>query len=269
MKKTVKRFAALALALSLTLSLSGCGGHSDNVVFDLIYSVKEVWGQVTGFGSDLDIDLPDLNGGSYDAEGQKPDGKPEPKPEYQVPETLQELVDRVAVEEDQQVDYDRDLYTSSYQSYECDKDHECEHGYSSIRTYSFYECEWYNWDTGVYIDPYTNLPVESIKKTDYDHIIPLAYADRHGANAWTEEQKKGYADDPTVGVCVNSSDNRSKGDKGPSEWLPDENQQDYCYTWLVLADVYDLSITPEDMDTILQVLDGVDVNSLSLINEYQ
>lgn len=43
---------------------------------------------------------------------------------------------------------------------------------------------------------------------------------------------------------------RDKSDKGPSEWLPEANVDDYCYTWLVIAVSYDIPLSPEDVKVI-------------------
>lgn len=83
---------------------------------------------------------------------------------------------------------------------------------------------------------------------DYDHIVPLKSAYLRGAKDWTEEQKNAYAYDQSVGVDVLNSANRSKSDKGPAEWLPDVNRGSYCYSWLVICQKYNLSMTQEEID---------------------
>lgn len=248
---------SLVLALSLSAAvLTGCSGNS----------VSEV-------KNDLDT----LLGGLEQAVEGLQDVQDEEN-ERELPVDLQTLVDSVVVAPaDENAHYDRDLYTSSYQYYECDDPEHVWHDaneytgddggeFSSIRAYGFYESKWYDADTDSYTDPYTNETVDvsedGPKGYDWDHIIPLAYADAHGANGWSEEEKKAFADDPMVGVCVNASDNRSKGSDGPSEWLPDENVGDYCYTWLLIASEYGLSIAEEDMEVIIQY---VDESSLAMV----
>lgn len=159
--------------------------------------------------------------------------------------------------------YDRNEWTSSYQYYECDEDHECQHVYRSVRNYGFFESQWYDWDTNTYTDPYNGktkvvMPDERPFGYDWDHLIPLAYVSAHGGENWTDEQKKAFADDPNVGLCVNAHDNRAKGAAGPSEWLPECNVADYCYSWLVIADLYGLALDEEDIQTIIECLDGVE-----------
>ena len=58
---------------------------------------------------------------------------------------------------------------------------------------------------------------------DYDHLCPLKSCYIRGGNKWTKAQKNAYAYDQWVAVDVLYSANRSKGDKGPLEYLPDIN----------------------------------------------
>ncbi len=237
----MKKFFAVLMVLSVMLTMTACDLNK-NGANDLV--------EIFGFGG--------AGGNSGGIEFETPE----------LPGDIEALISSVKVDDGDGSKYDRDQYTSDYQSYTCDKSHDCEKEYNSIRKYSFYECEWYDFDTGLYVDPYNGETTDTIKGMDYDHIIPLAYADAHGGYEWTEEQKRAYADDPFVGVCVNAHDNRAKGAKGPSEWLPNVNVEDYCYTWLVIAEHYGLSIAQEDMDVIKSCLAGVDAKSLSLINDY-
>lgn len=177
--------------------------------------------------------------------------------------SIEELVNEIEIAPASEDEYDREAYTSSTQYYVGATGEE----YDSIRHYAFYESIWF--DGEVYNDPYNGEIFEDVKGMDYDHIIPLHYANQHGASEWTEEEKKAYADDPFVGIDVNAHDNRSKSDKGPSEWMPEENKDDYAYTWLVIAAEYDLSIDQEDMNVILSTLDDVDASSLEVINQYK
>lgn len=184
------------------------------------------------------------------------------------------LLSRIEIKDGKNYDtYDREKWTSKYQKYVCNnRDHtgdgipDCDGTYTSIRKYSFYESEWYDWTTNTYTDPYTGKAIKDVKKTDYDHIIPLMYVYTHGGANWSEEKSKEFADDPTVGVCCTQFDNRAKGAKAPSEWLPTANIEDYCYTWLVIADRFDLWLEQADYDVIVSVLANYD-GELSLIND--
>lgn len=101
----------------------------------------------------------------------------------------------------------------------------------------------------VYKCPYSGKEITDIKLVDFDHIIPLKFIATKCDINWTKEQKNKFAQDENVGVSVLNKENRSKGAKGPSEWLPKENQGDYCYTWLLLAKEWGLSLPQHDLDT--------------------
>lgn len=175
-----------------------------------------------------------------------------------------DLIKNITISEETDAKYDRDSYTSSSQHYTNSRGEE----FSSIRNYSYYSSTYYNSDEKVYTDPYNGETGYTVKQTDYDHIIPLHYVNQHGGSEWTDDQKKTYADDPTVGVAVNAHDNRAKGDKGPSKWMPDENKAAYCYTWLVIADKYDISLSYADADCIAFQLRTASPEEIFILNTY-
>lgn len=104
-------------------------------------------------------------------------------------------------------------------------------------------------DPFVYKCPYSGKEITDIKILDFDHICPLLYLHKFSDTNWTKEQKNKFAQDENVGVSVLNKENRRKGAKGPSEWLPKENQGDYCYTWLLLAKEYGFALRQQDIDT--------------------
>ena len=177
---------------------------------------------------------------------------------------ISELIEDVEVKEDQNVSYNREDWTSSTQSYFYKGQH-----FTSIRAYAFYASIYYDDKNNVYLDPYSGEKHKNIDNIDYDHIIPLSYVNRHNGHSWGNEKKRNFADDPNVGVNVNSHDNRIKSDKGPASWLPKENKDDYCYTWLVIADKYNISISPTDMKVIKKELKNKSIEDVKIINEYK
>lgn len=104
-------------------------------------------------------------------------------------------------------------------------------------------------DPFVYKDPYTDKEITDIKILDFDHLVPISYCDKFSDLSWSKEQKNKFAQDENVGVSVLNKENRSKGAKGPSEWLPKANQGDYCYSWLLIAHEYGLALRQQDIDT--------------------
>jgi hypothetical protein len=173
---------------------------------------------------------------------------------------IQELIQSVKVDDGANVDYNREDYTSSTQSYSYNGKF-----FNRITEYAFYASKHYT--NGQYISPYSNQAI-TLKGTDYDHIIPLHYLNSHGAASWSTTKKKQFADDPTNGVDVSSHDNRVKSDSGPAEWMPDQNKDQYAYSWLVIADKYDISISSQDMNVIKNALKDANSKTITTINQY-
>ena len=148
-------------------------------------------------------------------------------------------------------DYDRTTYEKPVISYTLD-------GKKTNRNdYAWKTSPWYNAEDNTYMCPYTGTIIQDMDDNkqdndfgnlDYDHIVPLKSTYLRGAKDWTDEQKNEYAYDQWVGVDVLNSANRSKSDKGPCEYLPDINVEDYCYSWLMICSKYNLSMTQEEID---------------------
>lgn len=154
-------------------------------------------------------------------------------------------------------DYDRNTYEKPTQSYTLN-------GKKVNRNdYAWKTSPWYNAEDNTYMCPYTGNIIHDLddKKEDndfgnldYDHIVPLKSAYLRGAKDWTEEQRNAYAYDQWVGVDVLNSANRSKSDKGPCDYLPDINVEDYCYSWLMICSKYNLSMTQEEIDLCMDYI---------------
>lgn len=122
--------------------------------------------------------------------------------------------------------------------------------------YAWMSSPWYNSKDITYTCPYTGKVIENtdgpnkidFDPLDYDHIVALKSAYLRGASEWSKEKQNEYAYDQWVGVDVLNSANRSKGDKGPLEYLPTINIEDYCYSWLLICSKYDLVMTQEEID---------------------
>lgn len=80
---------------------------------------------------------------------------------------------------------------------------------------------------GTWADPYTGRTINDPSDLDVDHAVPLAAAYRAGADAWPEQRRTRYANNPNVVLTVSASANRSKSDQGPAEWQP-VNEANWC-----------------------------------------
>lgn len=135
---------------------------------------------------------------------------------------------------------------------------------------------------GTWYIPYTGETVSYQSKEDVskniqiDHIVPVAYAHRHGASSWDKDKKEEFYNDygqSSVWSNGNSSDdyenvgnlivsdsrsNIQKSDSGPSEWLPSNRDyvQEYCEKWVQICNIYNISIDQADYDTIKSVFEN-------------
>ena len=78
---------------------------------------------------------------------------------------------------------------------------------------------------------------------DIDHIVPLKWAWDHGASSWPRRKREQFANDPRNLEPVEASLNRSKGAKGPLDWLPPSNQCSYVAKFKRLVVTYKLQLT--------------------------
>lgn len=110
--------------------------------------------------------------------------------------------------------------------------------------------------SGHWKDFYSGRLIKDKRKIDIDHIFPLNRANNSGAYAWTILEKEKFANDPENLLAVSSEENRQKGAKGPSEWLPSDKSyhKEYAIKYLNIARKYNLSITKEDKEALEKIL---------------
>jgi hypothetical protein len=88
---------------------------------------------------------------------------------------------------------------------------------------------------GVWRDPYTGQTFSDPREIDIDHMVPLKNAHQSGGWAWDPDRRRQYANNLTYRwhlVAVSRAANRSKGDRSPDQWKP-EDPAFWC-----LLDVY-------------------------------
>ncbi|MDR2454860.1 MAG: HNH endonuclease family protein [Bifidobacteriaceae bacterium] len=124
-----------------------------------------------------------------------------------------------------------------------------------------FEDGWCKVAAGSLADPYSGAEIafdkaESTTSVQIDHVVPLAEAWRAGAWAWTEDQRRAFANDPAELLAVAGSANQSKGDSGPAEWLPQADRCGYAIAYATVAGSYRLAIPAADRSALRQVLDG-------------
>jgi len=103
---------------------------------------------------------------------------------------------------------------------------------------------------GLWDLPYEGGSITNASQIDIDHIIPLKWAHGHGADKWSAAKKRAFANDPDNLLATSSSANRSKGAKGPDQWMPIANKCSYAQRWEVLIEKYRLVTTTGEMAAI-------------------
>ena len=100
-------------------------------------------------------------------------------------------------------------------------------------------------ERGRWNDPYTGKVFYNARKMDIDHIVPLYWAWQHGADLWSSEKRKLFANDDANLLAVQASVNREKGALGPTDWLPPDSQYhcQYLTRWKRIILTYELKLS--------------------------
>ncbi|MGL4394603.1 MAG: GmrSD restriction endonuclease domain-containing protein [Brevinema sp.] len=103
--------------------------------------------------------------------------------------------------------------------------------------------------SGRWLDPFTGEYFTDPKELDIDHIVPLKYAHDNGGAEWDADVKMLYAnylDDPNHLIAVSAKENRSKGAKAPTEWMPpnEEFHCEYIRIWYGIKSTWGLKMDP-------------------------
>ncbi len=108
--------------------------------------------------------------------------------------------------------------------------------------------------SGVLADPYTGTTINFVRgnttstAVQIDHVVPLAWAWRYGASAWTATQRLDYANDLADLYAVDGRANAQKSDSGPANWMPSNVafQCQYVEKFVTTVSRYGLSIDGSD-----------------------
>jgi len=165
--------------------------------------------------------------------------------------------------------YDRDDYHSGWR----DRDGDCQdtrdevlvrQSREPVTFESSRKCEVVS---GNWYDPYSGKQFQDPSKLDIEHLVPLAEVHDSGGAKWSSKRKHAYANDltrhPRTLIAVSLSQNRSKGSRGPSEWMPSNEgyRCDYLRQWKAVKDEWDLSMDGVEKRFIESQLDQCLQNS--------
>lgn len=116
--------------------------------------------------------------------------------------------------------------------------------------------------TGSFNDPYTAKVINFDRSKgggggiDIDHIIPLSLAWKTGASDWDASKRLLFANDPLNLMASDSSENRKKGDKDASAYLPPNagSHCEYVARQVTVRAKYGTWITPAEKKAVYTVL---------------
>ncbi|AZT86066.1 HNH endonuclease (plasmid) [Marinobacter sp. NP-4(2019)] len=108
--------------------------------------------------------------------------------------------------------------------------------------------------TGRWISPFSGNVIQNASEADIDHVVPLKWAWDRGANHWSDANRERFANDPVNLLPVEASLNRSKGARGPMEWLPPSGQCGYVARFSRITKKYRLEPQPTETEWIKDFL---------------
>ncbi|WP_436850209.1 HNH endonuclease family protein [Streptomyces monashensis] len=116
--------------------------------------------------------------------------------------------------------------------------------------------------SGTWYSPYDDKTVDAASKIDIDHMVPLANAWRSGADTWSTDKRKSFANDLDHSqlIAVSAGSNRSKGDQSPDQWAPPNKDYwcTYSRAWTDVKYGYGLSITAAEKNKLVEMLNTCD-----------
>ena len=103
---------------------------------------------------------------------------------------------------------------------------------------------------GKWYDPYSGKIFYSPEKIDIEHLVPLKEAWSSGGANWDKIKKEkfaNYLDNNYHLKAVDRRLNRQKGNKKPSQWLPEniEYRCEYLKNWIAIKKEWSLKIEKE------------------------
>lgn len=113
-------------------------------------------------------------------------------------------------------------------------------------------------NSGSWVDPYSGRTVTSSSDLDIDHIVPLSYAAENGGQSWSEDLKETFANDLDNLLATSARENRRKGAKGPSDYMPPYKgyRCQYAKSFTGIINKYELSMPEDDVETLVETLEG-------------
>ncbi|EEH34518.2 hypothetical protein PAAG_05567 [Paracoccidioides lutzii Pb01] len=101
--------------------------------------------------------------------------------------------------------------------------------------------------SGSWYSVYDGVTWTRASDVDIDHVVPLSNAWKSGADKWTTDTRRSFANDLENPQLVADTDNvnQDKSDSGPEKWKPPlaSYHCEYACMWVKVKFVYDLTVT--------------------------
>jgi hypothetical protein len=106
--------------------------------------------------------------------------------------------------------------------------------------------------SGSWRSKYDNRVITKASSLDIDHMIPLKEAWKSGASGWSAADRQEFANDLDFDgslIAVSASSNRSKADRDPSAWMPNNKSFHciYAVTWIQVKYRWSLTVDQAEL----------------------
>jgi hypothetical protein len=107
---------------------------------------------------------------------------------------------------------------------------------------------------GSWISAFSGKVIQNSSEIDIDHVVPLRWAWDRGAAQWSRSRRVDFANDPVNLLPVEAGLNRSKGARGPDEWLPPSGKCGYIARFVRIVRIYGLTMSANEERSIMTQL---------------
>ena len=116
-------------------------------------------------------------------------------------------------------------------------------------------------ESGTLLDPYSGETLEFVRgprsaEIQIDHVVALADAWQKGAQAWDEDTRRDFANDPANLLAVRGDLNQQKGAGDAATWLPSDTsfRCDYVSRIIGVKATYGLWVTEAEQEALSREL---------------
>ncbi|MFM9378349.1 DUF1524 domain-containing protein [Gordonia sp. VNK21] len=115
--------------------------------------------------------------------------------------------------------------------------------------------------SGTLADPYTGQTIRFVRGPEssavqIDHVVALSDAWQKGAQGWSSDKRRDFANDPVNLLAVSGTANQSKGDGDAATWLPRNKAYRCTYVakQVTVKKKYGVWVTAAEKDAIARIL---------------